>query len=95
MASAGQVKLSREEYKKQKELEEARKAGRVAPAIDDEGNMINPHIPQVWYSGTAQLDARFGITSGLFWMVESGHSGVFNHLAFDSTVHFASAVVLE
>lgn len=47
MASAGQAKLSREEYKKQKELEEARKAGRAAPAIDDEGNMINPHIPQV------------------------------------------------
>jgi hypothetical protein len=78
MASAGQVKLSREEYKKQKELEEARKAGRVAPAIDDEGNMINPHIPQVWYSATEKLYVCFGILFGLFSkLVEHGYSGVF------------------
>ncbi|XP_067929139.1 pre-mRNA-splicing factor SLU7-like [Watersipora subatra] len=48
------VKKSREDYKKQKELEEARKAGTV-PAMQDEfGKDINPHIPQYimnapWY----------------------------------------------
>ena len=55
MASAStRPKLSREEFRKAKELEEARKAGTAAPALDEEGNMINPHIPQYissapWY----------------------------------------------
>lgn len=45
---------SREELKKEKELDEARKAGTVAPLTDEHGNDISPHIPQYiaaapWY----------------------------------------------
>jgi len=42
------------DYRKQKEIEEARKQGRMAPEKDAEGNDINPHIPEYiknapWY----------------------------------------------
>eukprot|EP01132_Coremiostelium_polycephalum_P006126 gene6126-7632_t len=45
---------SREDFKKQKELEEARKAGTAPAEVDEDGNEINPHIPQYimkapWY----------------------------------------------
>ena len=48
------ARQSREERKQAKELEEARKAGTVAPATDEDGNDISPHIPQYisttpWY----------------------------------------------
>jgi len=48
------TRLSREDYKKQKELEELRKSGAAMPAVDEEGRMINPHIPHYisatpWY----------------------------------------------
>lgn len=41
-------------FRKQKELDEARKAGTVAPEKDEQGRDINPHIPQYiaqapWY----------------------------------------------
>lgn len=54
MASSTHTFRSRDEYRKAKELEEARKAGTVAPEVDEEGNDINPHIPQYiskapWY----------------------------------------------
>ncbi|XP_013420500.1 pre-mRNA-splicing factor SLU7 [Lingula anatina] len=50
-------KKGREDYKKMKELEEARKAGTVPAMQDEEGKDINPHIPQYimqapWYFGS-------------------------------------------
>lgn len=35
----------RDERRRKKELDEARKAGTVAPETDEDGNAINPHIP--------------------------------------------------
>lgn len=54
MAFSQQVRLSRDDYRKAKELEELRKSGAAPPEVDDEGMMINPHIPQYisakpWY----------------------------------------------
>eukprot|EP00741_Cyanophora_paradoxa_P019865 tig00000217_g19173.t1 len=54
MASSTGERLSSSEFKKRKELEEARKAGTVAPEVDEDGKEINPHIPQYiaqapWY----------------------------------------------
>ncbi|KAJ2789986.1 mRNA splicing protein, partial [Coemansia helicoidea] len=52
-------RLSREEYKKQKDLEAARMAGTAPPERDEDGNEINPHIPQFmskapWYMDTGK-----------------------------------------
>lgn len=45
-ASAAAIsRLSKDDYKKAKELEEARKAGTAPPEIDEDGNAVNPHIP--------------------------------------------------
>lgn len=49
-------KRKREDWRKVKELEEARKAATMPPMLDEEGNDINPHIPQYimqapWYIG--------------------------------------------
>ncbi|KAI0785662.1 pre-mRNA-splicing factor SLU7 [Abortiporus biennis] len=58
MASATATgKLSREEYRRQKDLDAARKAGTAPAALDEEGKAINPHIPQYiaqapWYLDT-------------------------------------------
>lgn len=53
------AKKNRDDYRKAKELEEARKLGTVPAAVDEFGKDINPHIPQennwhknyniVWY----------------------------------------------
>ncbi|KAI9189881.1 mRNA splicing protein [Blastocladiella emersonii ATCC 22665] len=50
-------KLSKEEYQKKQDLDAARKAGTAPPEVDEEGNEINPHIPQYivqapWYIDT-------------------------------------------
>ncbi|TBU33819.1 Pre-mRNA splicing Prp18-interacting factor-domain-containing protein [Dichomitus squalens] len=60
MASASATgKLSREEFRRQKDLDAARKAGTAPAALDEEGKAINPHIPQYiaqvpWYLDTGK-----------------------------------------
>ncbi|KIM30387.1 hypothetical protein M408DRAFT_328005 [Serendipita vermifera MAFF 305830] len=64
MASGSAVgKLSREEFRRQKDLDAARKAGTAPAELDSKGRAINPHIPQYisqapWYldSGAPSLD---------------------------------------
>ena len=60
LKSAEEVKVTRDDWRKKKELDEARKAG-TAPAEVDEvtGLDINPHIPdymvkQPWYMDTGK-----------------------------------------
>jgi pre-mRNA-processing factor SLU7 len=48
---------SSDDFKRQKELDEARKAGLAPAELDEEGKEINPHIPQYmtnvpWYLNT-------------------------------------------
>uniref|UniRef100_A0A7S1XGY3 Pre-mRNA-splicing factor SLU7 n=1 Tax=Compsopogon caeruleus TaxID=31354 RepID=A0A7S1XGY3_9RHOD len=63
MASSSRGFRNRDEYRKQKELEDLRKEGKVAPEKDEEGNDINPHIPQYiarspWYLSTGGPSLR-------------------------------------
>ncbi|BGP16772.1 hypothetical protein JCM10213_002165 [Rhodosporidiobolus nylandii] len=58
---SGPGKLSREEFRRQKDLDAARKAGTAAPALDEEGKPINPHIPEFMANAP--------------WYMSDGHSG--------------------
>ncbi|KAH7108439.1 pre-mRNA-splicing factor SLU7 [Auriculariales sp. MPI-PUGE-AT-0066] len=63
MASSAPGKVSREEFRRQKDLDAARKAGTAPAEVDSQGRAINPHIPQYiakapWYleTGAPSLD---------------------------------------
>ncbi|KAI3779373.1 hypothetical protein L2E82_09089 [Cichorium intybus] len=58
MATASVAFKSREDHRKQMELEEARKAGLATAEVDEDGKEINPHIPQYMSSAPWYLNAE-------------------------------------
>jgi pre-mRNA-processing factor SLU7 len=64
MSSGAGGRKTREERKREFELEEARKKGLIAPELDEDGKAINPHIPQYmaaapWYA--SEGDGKKGL----------------------------------
>ncbi|KAJ1025914.1 hypothetical protein NDA16_002540 [Ustilago loliicola] len=62
-SSAPPGKLSRTEFRRQKDLEEDRKAGRAPAELDEDGNIINPHVPSYmaqapWYMDTGSRSLK-------------------------------------
>ncbi len=62
-AAAAPGKLSRAEFRRQKDLEEDRKAGRAPAELDEDGNIINPHVPAYmaqapWYMDTGSRSLK-------------------------------------
>ncbi|KAJ4868596.1 Pre-mRNA-splicing factor SLU7-A [Raphanus sativus] len=58
MATASVAFKSREDHRKQIELEEARKAGLAPAELDEDGKEINPHIPQYMSSAPWYLNSE-------------------------------------
>jgi hypothetical protein len=58
---------SREDHRKQLELEEARKAGLAPAEVDEDGNEINPHIPQYMSSAPWYLNAEKPVSHCLLY----------------------------
>ncbi|PWY99213.1 hypothetical protein BCV70DRAFT_201416 [Testicularia cyperi] len=61
--ASGSGKLSRAEFRRQKDLEEDRKAGRAPAEVDEDGNIINPHVPAYmaqapWYMDTGSRSLK-------------------------------------
>lgn len=57
---------SREDHRKQLELEEARKAGLAPAEVDEDGKEINPHIPQYMSSAPWYLNSDKPVSSLLY-----------------------------
>ncbi|KAH8087926.1 mRNA processing-related protein [Filobasidium floriforme] len=56
-------KLSKEEWRRQKDLDAARKAGTAPAEVDEDGKAINPHIPEYivkapWYADTGHASLK-------------------------------------
>jgi len=58
MASMQSERMSKEDWKKKNELDELRKSGAIEPEKDEEGNEINPHIPQYMSQAPWYLNAK-------------------------------------
>ena len=57
---------SREDHRKQIELEEARKAGLAPAEVDEDGKEINPHIPQYMSSAPWYLNSERPVSIFIF-----------------------------